>query len=284
MRNVKILAVALVAGLLLSVVAQAGVATSAARETAEYVLQKFGRGTGGRTVEELTDTTARAMTRYGDEVVPLVRKTGHRGLAALEEAGEQAPDVIRLYARKGDEAVWLISEPGKLRLFLKHGDSAADALIKHPGIADDLVGQFGDDAAGALNRVSRGGAQRMAMAAEKGVFAATPRSPELLSVVRRYGDEAMDFIWKNKGALTVAAVLATFLKDPEAYFSGMKDLVVEPLVAPIVRSVNWTWIVVALLAVVFLPVTLRTLTRAKGRPGTVASVKQRLTTQTHRRP
>lgn len=124
----------------------------------------------------------------------------------------------------------------------------------------------------------------MAMAAEKGVFAATPRSPELLSVVRRYGDEAMDFIWKNKGALTVAAVLATFLKDPEAYFSGMKDLVVEPLVAPIVRSVNWTWIVVALLAVVFLPVTLRTLTRAKGRPGTVASVKQRLTTQTHRRP
>ena len=256
------LAFVLLAGLLMADTTWAGVATSAARETAEYVVQKFGRGAAGRTAGEVTDTTARAMARYGDEVVPLVRQTGHRGFAALEEAGEQAPDVIRLYARKGDEAVWLISEPGKLRLFLKHGESAADALIKHPGIADDLIGQFGDDAAGALNRVSRGGAQRMAMAAEEGLFAATPRNPELLSVVRRHGDEAMDFIWKNKGALTVAAVLATFLKDPEAYISGAKKLIVDPVLSPIVRSINWTWIVAGLLAVLFLPATTRRLWQA----------------------
>jgi hypothetical protein len=254
-----------IAGLMLSVTATAvaGMATSAARETAEYVLQKFGRGTAGQTVEEVTDSTARAIARHGDEVVPLVRHAGHGGLAALEQAGDQAPEVIRLFARKGDEAVWLISERGKLRLFLKHGDSAADALIKHPGIADDLIGRFGNDAVGALNSVSKRGAQRMAIAAEEGVFSATRRSAELLSVVRRYGDGAMDFIWRNKGALTVATLLGTFLADPEAYVSGAKQLVVDPMLAPIVRSTNWTWIVGGLLVVLCLPVIAGRLARAR---------------------
>jgi hypothetical protein len=255
--------VALVAGLTLSGVAAAGVATSAARETAEYVLQKFGRGAAGQTVEEVADTTARAITRHGDDVVPLVRHAGHRGFAALEQAGVQAPDVVRLFARKGDEAVWLISEPGKLRLFLKHGDSAADALIKHPGIADDLIGRFGDEAVGAMNGVSKRGAQRMAIAAEEGVFTATRRSPELLPVVRRYGDEAMDFIWRNKGALTVATVLGTFLIDPEAYISGAKQLIVDPVLEPIAQSTNWTWILAGVLMVMFLPTIARQVRRMR---------------------
>jgi hypothetical protein len=233
------------------------------------VLQKFGRGGAGQTVEEVADTTARAIARHGDEVVPLVRHAGHRGFAALEQAGDQAPEVIRLFARNGDEAVWLISEPGKLRLFLKHGDSAADALIRHPGIADDLIGRFGDEAIGALNGVSKQGAQRMAIAAEEGVFSATRRSPELLSVVRRYDDEAMDFIWRNKGALTVAALLGKFLADPGAYISGAKQLLVDSVVAPIARNTNWTWIIGGGMLVLLLPVIARRIRRAwvAGRAG-----------------
>ena len=263
MRNARTLVLALIAGMLLSGVAEAGAATSAVRETAEYILQKFGRGAAGQTVEEVSESTARAMARYGDGVTPLVRATGHRGFAALEQAGEQADEVIRLYARKGDEAVWVISEPKKLAIFLKHGDSAADALIKHPGIADDLVGQFGDEAVVALNGVSKRSAQRMAMAAEEGVFAATPRSAELLSVVRRYGDEAMDFIWRNKGALTVATVLGTFLAEPEAYISGAKQLLVDPVLAPIAQTTNWTWIIAGALLIAFLPVITRRVIRTR---------------------
>ena len=226
-------------------------------------MTKFGRGIAGHTVEEVTDTTAHAVTRYGDDVLPLVRTTGHQGFAALEQAGERAPDVIRLYARKGDEAVWVISEPNKLAIFLKHGDSAADALIKHPGLADDLIERFGGDAAGALNRVSKSSAQRLAMITNDGLLTATPRSPELLTVIRRYGDEAMDFIWKNKGALTVATVLGSFLADPEAYISGAKQLIVDPLLAPIAQNTNWTLIIVGVLAVVFLPFIARRLARAR---------------------
>ena len=125
------------------------------------------------------------------------------------------------------------------------------------------IGRFGNDAVGALNSVSKRGAQRMAIAAEEGVFSATRRSPELLSVVRRYGDGAMDFIWRNKGALTVATLLGTFLADPQAYISGAKQLVVDPVLAPIVRSTNWTWIVGGLLVVLFMPMMARRLARAK---------------------
>jgi hypothetical protein len=253
----------LVAAILAGAPAMAGVTSAAIRETAEYVMKKFGRGAAGQTVEEVADTTARVVTRYGDDALPLIRGTGHRGFAALEQAGAQAPDVIRLYARKGDEAVWLISEPKKLTIFLKHGDSAADALIKHPKIADELIGRFGDDAVGAVNGVSRRGAQRVGMIADEGVLTATPRSPELLPVIGRYGDEAADFIWRNKGALTVATVLGSFLADPQAYISGAKQLIVDPILGPLVQNTNWTWIIAGLLFVVFLPYLVRSIARAR---------------------
>ena len=34
-------------------------------------------------------------------------------------------------------------------------------------------------------------------------------------VIERYGDRALTFVWRNKGALTVATMLETFLADPE---------------------------------------------------------------------
>ena len=250
-------------GWTLSWTAGAGPTSAALRETADYILSKFGRGVAGQTAQEVENTTAQVVARYGDDVLPLVKATGHQGFAALEQAAVQAPDVIKLYARKGDEAVWLISEPKKLTIFLKHGDAAADALIKHPGLADDLIEQFGGGAAAALNNVSKQSAQRLGIVAEGGLLAANPRSSELLSVVSRYGDAAMDFIWKNKGALAVTAALGTFLADPQSYISGVKQLIVDPVIAPIVGNTNWTLIIASVLAVVFLPFIARSFVRAR---------------------
>lgn len=244
--------------------ALAGPARTAILEAAEFILTKFGKGAAGQTVEEVTEATAKVVAKYGDEALPLLRNSGHAGFIALKEAGESAPDVIKLYARKGDEAIWVISEPKKLAIFIKHGDSAADAILKHPGIADSLIGRYGDGAAGALNTVSRQSAQRLSMVADDGLLTATPRSKELLPVIRQYGDDAMDFIWKNKGSLAVAAVLGTFLADPQAYISGAKDLVVSPVVEPIARSTNWTIIIAGVLIVVFLPFIARSIMKARG--------------------
>ena len=81
-------------------------------------------------------------------------------------------------------------------------------------------------------------------------------------MVRRHGDSAMDFIWRHKGALAVTGILATFLADPRPYFSGARELVVEPVVQPIAEGVNWTLLLLALLLVAFLPTILRVLLRS----------------------
>jgi len=243
-------------------IATAGPAGTAIREAAEYIVKKFGKGAGGQTVEEVTDATTRAITKYGDDALPILKKTGHAGFSALEQAGNKAPDIIKLYARKGDEAIWIISQPKKLSIFLKHGDSAADALLKHPGIADSLITKYGDDAAGALNNLSRASAQKLNRIADEGILDATKQSPELLSVVRKYGDEAMDFIWKNKGALTVASVLGTFLHDPGRFIGGEERLpgggirrigIIDRILGPIADNANWTLIIIGILCVGFMP-------------------------------
>jgi hypothetical protein len=101
------------------------------------------------------------------------------------------------------------------------------------------------------------------MLSDGGVLTATPRSPELLSVIGHYGDAAAEFIWRNKGALTVATVLGSFLADPEAYISGAKNLIVDPVLSPIARNTNWTLIIAGLLFVVFLPYLVRSIARAR---------------------
>jgi hypothetical protein len=258
----------LIIGLLLisilhSQFAVAGIAATAVRDTASFILSKFGKGAAGQTVEELTEASARVLAKHGDEALPYLRSTGHAGFTALEEAGGRAPDVIKLFARKGDEAIWIISEPRKLSIFLKHGDSAADALFKHPGIADSLISKFGDPAVGALNKVSRQNGQRLGIAANEGFLTASDRSPELLGVVRQYGDAAMDFIWTNKGPLAVASILGSFLVDPAPYINGIKTLVVDPIVSPIVGSINWTFLVAAILVVMFLPFIARSIRKSR---------------------
>lgn len=263
MRYLTSILVAVFFALAFNNIASAGTASAAARETAEFILSKFGRGVAGQSLEEVTEATAKAVARHGEAALPLLRKSGHAGFAALAEAGAKAPEVIKLFARRGDEAIWVISEPKKLAIFIKHGDSAADALLKHPGIADNLIGRFGDDAVGAMNVVSRQSAQRLSMVTDDGLLAATTRSPELLPVVRKYGDEAMDFIWKNKGSLAVASVLTTFLADPQAYISGAKELIIDPIAAPIAKGTNWTLIILGVLAVVFLPFIARSVVKAR---------------------
>ena len=246
--------------------ATAGPVGIAIRETAEYIMKKFGKGAGGQTVEEVTEATARAITKYGDDALPILQKSGHAGFSALEQAGDKAPDIIKLYARKGDEAIWIISQPKKLSIFLKHGDSAADALLKHPGIADNLITKYGDDAAGALNNLSRASAQKLNRIADEGILDATKQSPELLSAVRKYGDEAMDFIWKNKGALTVASVLGTFLHDPDKFLGGEETLPGGGKkrwgLWPIADKVNWTLIIIGILCFAFMPFIARKLMKS----------------------
>jgi hypothetical protein len=257
----RVAAVCLVLALAQSRPAVAGVTTTAIRETAELILKKFGKGAAGETAEQIASKTTKVLAKHGDESLVLLRRCGHAGFEALEQAGEQAPEVVKLFAKRGDDAAWIISEPRKLALFLKHGDTAADALLKHPGIADDLIEKYGVNASQALSRLSRAPSQQLSMMAADGTLDAMPQKNKLLAVVAKYGDRAMDFVWRNKGSLAVASVLATFLSEPETYISGARQLIADPVLKPIAEGTNWTAIILACLAVLFLPFIVFSITK-----------------------
>lgn len=239
--------------------ALAGVTTAALREAAEAIVRKFGPGTAGGSAKQVAETLGKTIAKHGEESLPLLRSAGHKGVVALEEAGAKAPEVIKLFAKRGDEAVWIISEKGKLAIFLKHGDTAADALLKHPSIADSLINQFGKSGATALNAVSRPNAQRLVMLAEDGALTKLGRQEELLQLVGRRGDAAMEFIWKHKGALAVTAALTAFLANPDPYIEGTKKLITEPILA----RINWTVIAGIALVILLGPLVYRSLAKAR---------------------
>ena len=121
----------------------------------------------------------------------------------------------------------------------RHGDDAAAALLRHGAVAEPLIAAGGHPAAEALAALSPRAARRLAILAEAGDLARIGRTPELLAVVGRYGDRAMTFVWRHKGALTISALLAAFLADPEPYLDGGRTLaedaaaaVVTPIAAP----------------------------------------------------
>ena len=77
-------------------------------------------------------------------------------------------------------------------------------------------------------------------------------------LIAKYGDRGAEFVWRNKGPLEVAAVLAAFLADPEPFINGAADvskIVGENAVKPpasasgqsvteAARGIDWTLVTI----------------------------------------
>lgn len=234
----------------------AGVKSKLAIETAEHLLGRFGKELGEESVETLAAKVGRYGLKYGDEAIECIRKTGPRAFVILDKAGENAPAVASLLSRYGSEAVWVASKPRNLAIFLRHGDDAARAMIKHPGLAEHVIEKMGQPAARAMQSVTSQNARRIAMMADDGTLFATGRSEELLTVISKYGDNAAAFIWKHKGALAVATLATAFVADPKVFLEGTQDLAevalrpIDSAAKEIARGVaqgtQWTVVIIAL--------------------------------------
>jgi hypothetical protein len=220
-RNTLCLALILAAGMGLPE-AHAGLPSKVLQETTEFLVKKFGREVAEEGAERLTGRLAVAVARHGDDVVSAVRKVGPKAIGLVDEAGENAPTVIRLLNRYGDDAARVLSRPKGLALVSRFGDDAAAVMVRHQGVAEPVLERLGQPAIQALGAVGPQSGRRLAMMA--GDFAAGDRAPELLGVVARYGDRAMDFIWEHKVTLAGTAALAAFLSDPEPYLNGTADI------------------------------------------------------------
>ncbi len=230
-----------------------------AQEAADYVLQRFGRQVASESIGTLASKIESYAVRHGDGFYAAVRKVGPTAFRLVEEAGEHAPQVVGILSRFGEDgAVWVIARPRGMQLFLEHGEAAAAVLAKTHGVAEPVMATLGKPAVQAFESLANGqNARRLAMmASEGGELAAAGKAPEVLGVVAKYGDPAMEFLWKHKEVLASGAVLTTFVANPEPFITGAKDITqvvaantLKPLAeAPgavageIAKATNWTFI------------------------------------------
>lgn len=236
---------------------------AALREAAEYVLKKFGREGTDETVGTLTAKLTKLSAQHGEEAVAAVQKVGPRAFRLIDNGGENAPQVIGLMNRFGNDAVWVASRPKSMAIFVRHGDDAAGAMIRHREIAEPVIERFGEPAVRALNAIDGRNGRRLAMLADDGSLAAGGRADDLLSVIGRHGNRAMDFIWRNKGGILVAASLSAFVHDPEPFIDGTRDLATaaaspaQAAAQEAARSVSWTLVLMTSLAVLAVMLSLK---------------------------
>ena len=225
-----------------------------ARELVEFVTRRFSKEVAEEGSEVLTRKVESLLVKYGDEVAEAVRKVGPRSIQLLDDAAaEGAQQSARLLAKHGDDAIWVVGNQSRRSIASKLGDDAAEAMIKHGEIAEPVLEMAGKSGASALRNVSTKSGRQMKMMLDEGALVKIGRTSELMGVVGKHGDNAMEFIWKNKGALLVGTALAAFLSDPEPFINGTKDLAtvaanvaIEPLAKEIGSRTNWTVTIFAL--------------------------------------
>jgi hypothetical protein len=247
-----ICAACLVTAALSPIAAEAAVTTAAIRETVEFVTKKFSKEAAEEGTELLAKKIEVFATKYGDDGLKAVRELGPQAMTAAGKAGAQAPAAVRAMARFGDDGVeWIAKRPQNLELAAKYGDDAVEAIVKHKEVAEPLVKELGEQGAKALKAVSPQQGRQLAMLAADQSTSAMARNPQLLDVVSKYGDNAMNFIWRNKGALAVGTTLAAFLANPQPFIDGTAQLAqaagenfVKPMTEGIVGSIDWTVIAI----------------------------------------
>jgi hypothetical protein len=222
MKYLKMATLSLAAALALASPASAQVGGKVVQETVEFLLKKFGREAAEEGVEKLAGRLTAAAARHGDDVIAAVRRVGPKALGLADEAGENAPRVMRFLTRHGDDGLRVLSHPQGMALFTRYGDDAAEVLVRHPGVAGPLLDRLGEPAVKALGAVGPQAGRRMGILAND--LAGSGRGAELMAVIARYGDSAMEFIWKHKGILAGGAVLTAFLSDPEPYLTGTAEI------------------------------------------------------------
>jgi hypothetical protein len=139
-------------------------------------------------------------------------------------AGPARGDLAGTAAREVAERLGRGLRGAASRRAARHVDDAARAVTPHLDVGMTLVPLAGSSSR-AMAALAPRNARRLAILAEDGALARSGRWGELVAVIERHGDRALDFVWRHKGALTVATLLGTFLADPEAFLGGGRELI-----------------------------------------------------------
>ncbi len=196
----------------------------AVQEAVEFAAKRFGKDATKYGSKAITADLVRQSAKYGDEVIDVFRKLGPESLKWIDNAGALGDDAVKLLSKHGTDGRWILQQQMGLTNFAKYGDDYVRVMAKHPGVAGPLVKQFGKQSLPALKKLSPSGARRLGLIATEPAFLKMGKTSALLDCVAKFGDDAAEFIWKNKGALAVSAVLTAFLVNPEPFIQGIANL------------------------------------------------------------
>jgi hypothetical protein len=217
-----------------------------AKEAAEQLIRRFSKEVADEGVEKLTARVQSVMASAGDDVLKVIEKGGPRALRILEGSGADGAISARLLSKYGDEAIGALESPVRLGMVREFGEEAGEALIKHGVVAEKLIASAGSPAVGAMKQLTDQSVRRMAMLADE-----------------RYGDRAMDFVWRNKLTLAGGTTLAAFVANPEPFLDGTRQLVEntvesvatnvgKPIAQQLGDAKQWTWRILAIAAMLIL--------------------------------
>ena len=234
-----------------------------AKELAEQLIRRFSKEVADEGVEKLTTRLQAVALSAGDDALKVIEKSGPRALRILENSGADAAVSVRLLSKFGDEAIGALEGPARLSLLRQFGQEAGEALIKHGAVAEKLIASSGAPAVGAIQQLSNQGVRRLAMLADEPSTAVLAKNADMLGVVGRYGDRAMDFIWRNKLTLAGGTALAAFVANPEPFLDGTRQLVEntvesvatnvgKPIAEQLGDAKQWTWRILAIAAMLIL--------------------------------
>ena len=139
-------------------------------------------------------------------------------------AGPARGDLAGTAAREVAERLGRGLRGTAARRAVRHVDDAVRAVAPHLNVGMTVVPLAGSSGR-AMAALAPRNARRLAILAEDGALARSGCWGELVAVIERHGDRAMDFVWRHKGALAVTTALATFLAEPEVFLGGGRELI-----------------------------------------------------------
>lgn len=209
-------------------ISQSALDAGPARELAEILTQGMGKAARESALDGFEKQCARALARYGDDCAPFIKQLGREGLETLERAGANGATILKWHKQSPGSALYVIRDPDRLALALRHGDEAFEAMIRSPGAAEDLLRSYGSPAADWLKSLNQRDALRLAALNQEGWLKRLfPDSADVGRFIKKYGSAGVRFLWNNKGKLSAGGALALFLNDPEAFINGSRKLM-EP--------------------------------------------------------
>ena len=229
---------------------------SVARELVEQISKKFTKEVAEEGADRLATRVQPLLAKLGTEGSEAITRVGPRAVTLMEEAGEESVVVARMLARHGDDAIWAVQNPARRSLIANLGDDAGVSLMRHGTIAEKVLAQSGKPSVAALNQLTAQGGRRLAILAEDPSTRSLATNTDVLAILGKYGDRAMDFVWRNKLALLTGTTLAAFVANPEPFLDGAIQVaevassqIAKPIAEEIGKRTEWTWVLITAVAI-----------------------------------